>query len=83
MYINKNQGMFIYLLIIIALCTDKMMNDNNRDVETSEEEARPAFEGNALYSYSSSPNSRDSIQTGSISETLDSLAAHSPLSVGK
>lgn len=69
---NKNQGMFIYSPID-ALCTDKMMNVNNRDVETSGKEARPAFEDNALYSYPSSPNSKDSIQTGSISETLDSL----------
>ena len=60
-----------------------MKNDNNRDVETSSEEARPAFEGNNnLCSSSSSPNSGDSVQTGSISEPLDSLAAHSPLLVG-
>lgn len=73
--------MFIYL-IIVALCADKMMHDNNRDVETSGEEAGPAFEGNTLYSSSSSPNSKDSVQTGSISGNLDSLAGLSPLSVG-
>ncbi|XP_074382727.1 uncharacterized protein LOC141724460 isoform X2 [Apium graveolens] len=62
--------------------TYNMINDNNRDAETSEEEARPAFKGNAMYSYPSSPNSKDSIQNGSISGTLDSLAALSPLLVG-
>ncbi|WOH15664.1 hypothetical protein DCAR_0935207 [Daucus carota subsp. sativus] len=61
---------------------DKMKNENNRDVEASPEEARPAFEGNNnLCSSSSSPNSKDSVQTGSISQSLDSLAAYSPLLV--
>lgn len=57
----------------------KMINNNNAEVETFEEQARPGFEGNTRHSSSSSANSKDSLQTGSTSETLDSL---SPVSVG-
>ncbi|KAL8100661.1 uncharacterized protein LOC141692666 [Apium graveolens] len=58
----------------------KMMSKYNAEVEILVEQAGPGFEGNNNTGHSSSSaNSKDSLQTGSSSETLDSL---SPLSAG-
>lgn len=56
------------------------MSNYNAEMGTLEEQAGPGFEGNSTGHSSSSANSKDSLQTGSCSETLESL---SPLSAGR